>query len=224
MSTIIRASDRNHTPHGVAFNFEDISLQAERYLTDIRAQAAKLVLKAKQEADLIRKSAEQQGRKAALDAVDEMVRKQLTAVLPALKKAAKDIEDARHSWLTHWEAGTVRLAAAIAKRLIRRELARQPEIPLTLIREALDLAVGSSQLRILLNPGDYQTLGMQAQMLVDELAPQIKAEIVADAGISQGGCRVETRFGVIDQQFEAQLQRIEEELNQTEGANSLGAE
>ena len=38
------------------------------------------------------------------------------------------------------------------------------------------------------------------------------AEIVADPAITLGGCRVETRFGIIDQQFEAQLKRIEEEL------------
>ena len=38
------------------------------------------------------------------------------------------------------------------------------------------------------------------------------AEVVADATIERGGCRVETRFGTIDQQFESQLKRIEEEL------------
>jgi flagellar biosynthesis/type III secretory pathway protein FliH len=36
--------------------------------------------------------------------------------------------------------------------------------------------------------------------------------VVADPQVSLGGCRVETRFGVIDQQFEAQLARIEQEL------------
>ena len=51
-------------------------------------------------------------------------------------------------------------------------------------------------------------------MLVEELSPHIETEIMADAEITPGGCRVETRFGVIDQQFEAQLQRIEEELKQ----------
>jgi len=37
-------------------------------------------------------------------------------------------------------------------------------------------------------------------------------QIIPDAAISRGGCRVETRFGAIDQTFEAQLARIEEEL------------
>ena len=212
MSTIIRASDHNSATHGVAFNFEDMSAQADRYLGKIRGEAAKIVAKAQKDAEAIRKNAEAQGRQAAVDAVEGIVRKQLATVIPALKQASQNIGDARHAWLSHWEAGTVHLAAAIARRLIRRELHKQPEISVTLIREALQLAAGSTQLRILLNPLDVQSLGDQARMLVEEMSPQVEAEITADAGITPGGCRVETRFGVIDQQFEAQLQRIEEEL------------
>ncbi len=214
MSTIIRTSDHNSSTHGVAFNFEDVSVQADRYLGKIRSEAARIVVKAHEESESIRKSAEKQGRQAAVGAVEEIVRKQLSTVIPALKQAAQNIQDARHAWLSHWEAGTVHLAAAIARRIIRRELHEQPEIPLTLIREALELAAGSSQMRILLNPLDHQSLGNQARMLVDEVSPHIQAEITADAGVTPGGCRVETQFGVIDQQFEAQLQRIEEELKQ----------
>jgi flagellar assembly protein FliH len=214
MSTIIRASDSNRATNGVAFNFDDMTSQANKYLAKVRSEAARIVVKAQQEAESIRKRAESEGRQAAMQAVEEMVQKQLTTVVPALKQTIQNIEDARHAWLSHWEAGTVHLAAAIAKRLIRRELREQPEIPLTLVREALELAVGSSQLRILMNPLDFQSLGNQVRMLVDESSPHIEAELTADADITPGGCRVETRFGVIDQQFEAQLQRIEEELKQ----------
>jgi flagellar assembly protein FliH len=41
------------------------------------------------------------------------------------------------------------------------------------------------------------------------LAP---SQIEADETISAGGCRVETRFGEVDQQIESQLRRIEEDL------------
>lgn len=214
MSTIIRASDSKRSAHSVAFNFDDMATQANQYLAKIRAEAGKIVLKAQQEADGIRKRAESEGRQAALQAVDDMVRKQLTTALPALKQAVQNIDDARHAWLAHWESGTIHLAAAIAKRLIRRELRDQPEITLTLVREALELAAGNAQLRILLNPSDLHSLGNQVRMLVEELSPHIETEITADDEITPGGCRLETRFGAIDQQFEAQLQRIEEELKQ----------
>jgi flagellar biosynthesis/type III secretory pathway protein FliH len=36
---------------------------------------------------------------------------------------------------------------------------------------------------------------------------------VADPNITLGGCRLQTAFGVIDKQLEAQLQRVKQELS-----------
>ena len=80
------------------------------------------------------------------------------------------------------------------------------------MREALELAAGGSQVRIHINPADHQTLRPQIEMLVRETSGVGTAELIADPEVTSGGCRVETRFGVIDQQLEAQLARIEEEL------------
>ncbi len=55
MSTIIRASDSNRTTQSVAFNFDDMTAQADRYLAKIRAEAAKIVVKAQEDAEAIRK-------------------------------------------------------------------------------------------------------------------------------------------------------------------------
>ena len=140
-----------------------------------------------------------------MQAVEQMVQKQLATVLPALRQAVADIQHAKQAWLTHWEASGVHLAAAIAKRMIRSELTRQPEITLNLVREALELAAGSAEVRIHFNPDDHQALGTQVQVLMQEMSGLGSAEVIADAGVTRGGCRVETRFGTIDQQFEAQL-------------------
>jgi flagellar assembly protein FliH len=146
----------------------------------------------------------------------EIVRKQfaqqLETLLPALKQVVEDIRQAKQAWLTQWEKSAVHVAAAIAERIIRRELSNTPEITLTLVREALELAAGSSELRIHLNPGDHETLGARVEAILGELSGLAPAELAADPEITPGGCRVETRFGTIDQQFEAQLARIEEEL------------
>ena len=208
MPTIIRATDRNRGTHTQAFNFDDMGVRAETYVASVRAEAKKIVAQAQREAESIRKQAEQNGRQAAMDAVENMVRKQLSSA----RKVIAEIQHAKQAWLTHWEASAVHVAAAIAQRLIRRELPDHPEITLTLVREALELAAGSSQLRILMNPDDHQTLGKQVEVLIEELSSLGEAEFVADPDITPGGCRVETRFGMIDQQFEAQLKRIEEEL------------
>ena len=147
-----------------------------------------------------------------MNEVEQFIQKQLATVLPALRQAILDIHQAKQVWLAQWEASGVHLAAEIAKRLIRGELTRQPQIPQTLIREALQLAAGNGEVRLLLNPADHQALAGQVKLLVDEMAGLGETQIVSDAAISPGGCRVETRFGAIDQTFEAQLSRVEEEL------------
>lgn len=212
MSTIIRATEPGRRSPSVAFNFDDMAVQANRYLGKVRAEAAQIVAKARREAGAVRDNAEREGRQAGWQAVEQIVREQLATALPALRQVIQDIQHAKQAWLTHWEASAVHVSAAIAQRLIRRELTRHPEITLTLIREALELAAGSSQVRIHLNPADHKEIGQRAEALIKELSTLTTAELLADPEVTPGGCRVETRFGIIDQQFEAQLKRIEEEL------------
>jgi len=224
MSTIIKATDRNRGVHGVPFNFDDVADQVTRqandYLTKVRADAARIVAEAKrqaeQEAGAIRAKAEAEGRSTAQQEIAEQVAarnaEQLQTLMPAMTQAIRQIHNSRQAWLTHWEKSAVHLAAAIAERLIRRELEKKPEITLTWVREALELAAGSSEVRLHLHPADAKALAPHVQTIVGELSPLAPAQIVADPQIAPGGCRVETRFGAIDQQLAAQLARIEEEL------------
>jgi flagellar assembly protein FliH len=87
-----------------------------------------------------------------------------------------------------------------------------PQIKLDLIREALEMAAGSPRVKIALHPEDFATLGPQVDLLVKEIAAVAETEIVSDATVSPGGCRLETRRGAIDQQIETQLERIIAEL------------
>ncbi len=216
MTTVIKATDRNRGVQPVAFNFDDVADRADTYLDGIRRQAAEILAEAQAEAQRIRQKARVEGIAAGRGEVEALVDKklaeQLGTLLPALGAAVQQIQQARQAWLAAWEKNAVHLAAAIAAKVIRRELAHAPEIPLQLVREALELAAGGGQIRVRLNPGDYQTLAPQAKTLVRELTPLGSTEVIADEAITPGGCRVETEFGAVDQQIESQLKRIEEEL------------
>lgn len=216
MASVIKASGRGAGVCPVAFNFTDMAGEANERLGQFRDEAEAILEAACRDAEKIRREAARDG---VADA-EEKVRREITAenaqrmaaLLPAMQQAIEDIRHAKQAWLAHWEKSAVGVAAAIAQRLVRRELAASPEITLTLVREALELAVGGDQVRLHLNPDDLQTLGSQLETLTKELSHLAASEVIANPTISRGGCRVETRFGVIDQQFEAQLKRIEEEL------------
>lgn len=212
MPTIIRPGEHHRSTQAATFNFEDLARQAKQYLDQVRAEAGKIIAQAQTEAVQIRKQAEIDGRRAAMEAQQQIVAAQLADVLPALRQAIAQIEQSKDGWLRHWEQAAVEVAAAIAARVVRGELTRRPEVPVGLVREALQLAAGNTRVRIALAPADHQRIAEQVQSLVEEMAGLTAAEIVPDPGVSPGGCRVETQFGVIDQQIESQLKRIVEEL------------
>ncbi len=152
------------------------------------AQAANLLATAQREAVEIRRRAEQDGRADALRTaeaqLDERIGKQMTNLLPALTEAVQGIVQARQTWLAHSEVVMVKVATAIASRIVRREIQHQPDIPLTLIREALEMAAGSTQIELRLNPADHAALAGQVKTLVAQTARAGGAEVIADPAIS----------------------------------------
>jgi flagellar assembly protein FliH len=223
MSTIIKAGSEIPRQSGLqvaplAFNLDDMNHRANDYLEKIRAQAGQILREAQQQADSIRKQAESDGKRTAQQhaekLIDNKLAGQMQTLLPALQQVVQQLAQAKQVWQQRWERDAVSVAIQIAERVIRREIAARPQITVDLVREALDLATGSSEITILLNPQDVQSLGTEIEKVVSSMRAAGTARIVGDGAISPGGCRVETRFGSIDQQLEVQLKRIEEELSQ----------
>lgn len=216
MAGIIKAGTRT-APHAgtaaAAFQFDDMS---SSYLSKVRSEADAIIKKARDEAARIRTQAMEEGRKAAFQAVEATLKakidQQLASLVPALKQAVTQILDARQTWQRHWEQHALRVAAAIASRIVRRQIDKVPLITLDLVREALHLAAGNERITLRLHPEDQATLGDRVKTLIAELGSLAEVRVVADPAITAGGCRVDTEFGSIDQQLESQLARIMEEL------------
>jgi flagellar assembly protein FliH len=215
MAGIIKFGQRAAAPEPVstAYQFNDMG---ESYLARVRGEAAAIIAEARAEAALIKARAAEEGKQAALTAVEASLRKrvdqQTESVLKALGYAVREIEQSRQAWQKHWEEHAVRVAMAIARRIIRREVAHAPDIALDLVRETLALAAGHQPIVVRMNPDDHATLGPLAGQIVQQLRLVGQAEIVADPGIASGGCIVETNYGAIDGQVATQLARIAEEL------------
>ncbi len=210
MSPIIKRSAS--VPTGAApFHFEELS----GTVTPMSV-ARDIIARAHVEAGAICRRAEEQGKAAALEAaqriLEEKVSRSVSSIGTAMNAAVDRIAGAKAEWLAHWEQMAVHLAVAIAGRVVRREVERTPEITLALVREALQLAAGTSDIELRLHPDDYQALGPEAERIAAELTRLGHSRIVADSQVTKGGCRIDTRHGTIDQQFEAQLARIEQEL------------
>ena len=219
MATIIKSGEKTNSGRTVrtaTFNLADMSRRADTYVDELRRQAAQIIAEANQQAGEIRQRAEAEGRQAALAAVEQMlsekVAQKMQTVLPALNRIADDFASAKQEWVAHWEKNVVQLATAIAARVIRRELSQSPEITVDLVAEALELVTTGGSMTVHLNKNDYDFLHEQIETLAQQLQNIAPTCIVPSDDVSPGGCRVETDFGTIDQQIEAQLKRVEAEL------------
>jgi flagellar assembly protein FliH len=216
---IIKAPTADTPPdHRVpaAPGFVDLSDELQTRLSAAEAEAARIVEDARANADRVRQEAAQQGLHAAREAAHQQAREELAArletALPALRQVIESLEHARAEQLRQGERHVVRLAIAIAQRLVRRELRQAPDIPVSLIREALELASNSDRITLHLHPRDHQSLHDQLARLTALPDGARPCEVVADPAVEPGACVVQTEFGTIDQQFQTQLTRIEEEL------------
>lgn len=213
MSTVIKVGRSDGSASGIAYDLTDMADQAKVYLEEVRGQAREIVAAAKKEAVQIRAKAKEEGLRDAEKLVAQQLEGPLSTLTPALKKAIAEIEKAKRAWILQWENAAVALAVAIAERILQRELENRPDLPLEFVRKALDLTAEKGRIVVRMNPSDYQTLKPRAELVLDEFRRQNQeAELVADAAVAPGGCRVDTEFGSIDQQIQSQLERIREEL------------
>lgn len=129
-------------------------------------------------------------------------------VEPWLKRMAKSIEDiatVKQRYLAESEDQLVRLAVAVARRILYREIQVDTEALFGLIHAATQRAELRELNRILLNPKDHQALLPHLERL--QLPPRV--EILSDSGLERGALLLESTSGVLDASIQAQLDEVE---------------
>ncbi|HEV8003928.1 MAG TPA: FliH/SctL family protein [Planctomycetaceae bacterium] len=231
---LLKANDVRGLGSKVVFNFDDLRQRGDEYVETVRKQVGEMLASAEAEVVTLRKSARQlgyeegqrDGLRNAAETIEQRARQiaektaaeGLATALPALKTVAESIAVERDRWIADWEGTAVRLAAAIAGRLLGAELRLNPQLAKDLIRQALQLAVGAPRIRVHLHSDDAALLGTQATEIVRSLAACGEAEIVPDNSLTRGGCLIETQHGQIDGRIESILDRMVAELLESQDA------
>jgi len=141
----------------------------------------------------------------------------LEATLGRLSQAIQDVGNARPVLLERAEKDLVRLALAIAERVIRREVDVNPELLTAMARVAIERLSEQAAAAVHLNPHD-------ARSLLSRGPAPAGIEIVADATLERGACRVRSLEGAIDMGIASQIQELARELlGDSDDEISLGA-
>lgn len=120
--------------------------------------------------------------------------------------------DAEFAQLEQQIADTVaRTATALARQVVRSELAARPELVAAVAAQAVEAVLLSAKhIRVHVHPEDQ---ALVAQGAADVLAAR-GARLIADTSVSRGGCRVESDLGRIDAGIEARWAQAAESLGQ----------
>jgi flagellar assembly protein FliH len=141
-----------------------------------------------------------QGEKAGLEAGA----KRADAMLRRLGDTIEELASLRRTMFQQSERQLVQLAIALARRIVRREIAADDEFLTAMARVALDRLGESGPATIRLNPEDYaRTVGGRT-----EAWAAARVTVVADPAIARGGCLVESPFGFVDASVDAQFQEL----------------
>ena len=126
------------------------------------------------------------------------------AMLRRLGETLSEIGGLREQILRQSERQLVQLSLALARRIVRREVAVDDEFLMALARVALDRLGENSAATIHLHPDDFART--PARHLEEWASSHVK--VMPDATVPRGGCRVESPFGFVDASIDAQFQEL----------------
>jgi flagellar assembly protein FliH len=139
---------------------------------------------------------------------DTAARNQLQPVLDKLARSIQEIGDLRAKLRHEAEGDLLKLALAIARKILHRELSADPESIAGLIRVAVEKIRMQEILRVRIHPQHH----VAVQQVLARLSTGAPIEIYPDRTMQLGGVVVETTRGEFDASVDLQLSEIERGL------------
>jgi len=150
-------------------------------------------------------TAYQQGFAAGEAAGAKRASERLEPALAALSATVQDLAGTRKRFRAEAEQDTVKLAISIARRVLHRELATDPEAILGLVIVAFQKLNARETHRLRVSPQDAATIQENRARL--EFPPGL--EIVTDGSLRRGSAVFETSRGELDASVDTQLAEID---------------
>jgi len=193
----VRANNGAHALPRITKEAHEASLEAKEILARAHEQAAQVLEDALHEKDEVLAESTARGYAAGLDQWNE-----------ALAEAWRRRDD----FLARNEVELVKLAIAIAKKVIGRSVELDHGMVLNTAREVLRSVRSERRIIIKVHPSEEEAAREQAVSFKMPGAEGGEVVIIGNPSIEAGGCIVESDLGIIDAQVSTQLESIERVL------------
>lgn len=109
-----------------------------------------------------------------------------------------------------FESLVIETAFEMAKKIVQREVENRTMINEN-VKEAINKVIGANEVRLKLNPSDYNELTEESKNMLHTSSFQ-KIKIDPDERIEKGGCYIETEIGSVDARISTQLNELKKKL------------
>ena len=192
-------ADGNHLHHETI----DHNLH-ETILESARRDAEALIANAEANSQMIEQAAMEKGLQTAHQTIADEVAIKTSELRQQLTQTIDEVARLRQEIAIQTENEMVRLALAIARKIVAREVSIDREIAVTLARVALGRISNRTAAAVHLSPEDFIYVTNHRAKL--EFHGSL--ELVEDRSIEPGGCLVRTAAGDIDARIETQFEEI----------------
>ncbi|PKN20795.1 MAG: hypothetical protein CVU71_03170 [Deltaproteobacteria bacterium HGW-Deltaproteobacteria-6] len=138
--------------------------------------------------------------------------KNVAAKLDVLTTATKTIPQIKKDILQKGEEQMVKLAIAIAEKILQQEVSTRKEIILEVLKGALKNIAETDGMKIHLNPQDFRYMMEVKKDFLQSFEGIRNMVFEEDSSVKRGGAVVETMFGEVDARLENQLKEIKTAL------------
>ena len=152
-----------------------------------------------------RQAGYQQGMAAAEAAAAQRAQARLDPILASFTSIVAELTGSRQKLRVEAEEAAVSLALEVARRVLHREVAVDPEAILGLVKAAFQKCDARATQRLRVSPQDAETIREHQARL--HFPPGL--EIVADRNLTRGSAIFETSRGDLDVSVDTQLAEIE---------------
>ena len=160
-----------------------------------------LVSRAKEESELIKKSAFEEGYRKGIEQANadlEQFRNQLVAFMQAQKEVFEYIAP-----------DILEISIDIAKKIIKKELETDPQIVINIIIDVLkNISKNEPKVNIKVKPQAIQFIKETLPNITYQYGIDTKINIIGDTSLEDGSCIFETNNGIVDASINTQIEII----------------
>lgn len=132
----------------------------------------------------------------------------LANVFKSLREGVSALTGVRQRLLKESEEDLLKLAVMIARKIVQREIAQDPQVLASLIAAAVGGCAERDRVVVRLNPDDFAQVSANRQAYLSGLGEDSQVTLTPDDGVGPGGCLVETVTGTVDARIESQIDEI----------------